>query len=202
MMNFLPLFLLLAFAALALVLPLVRLARAHGKWGIVGARDPVQKVMVASLMGAVGVALVWTLAFAFMAPGPLGVWVLDPIWAWLGLALGVLGMLLVAWAQLQMGASWRIGIPEESPGLVTSGIFAWVRHPIYTGLFAVTAGVVLMSPSPWSVMGGAWLISIIGIQARLEERYLHAVYGDAFTRWATEVGRFFPGVGRSSEQVA
>ena len=51
-----------------------------------------------------------------------------------------------------MGASWRIGVhPGERTELVTTGVFAHVRNPIFTAMAAAQAGVVLMvQPRPWS----------------------------------------------------
>jgi protein-S-isoprenylcysteine O-methyltransferase Ste14 len=103
---------------------------------------------------------------------------------------------LIVVAQAQMGASWRIGIDRAPTGLVTAGLFRHIRHPIYSGLFALLVALVLLTPSPWTIMGAAWLGSLIAIQARLEERHLEAVHGSAFRVWAARTGRFLPAIGR------
>src|SRR5512134_1040594 len=51
-----------------------------------------------------------------------------------GVLLCALGFALTVAAQLQMGASWRIGVDaRETTALVSSGIFGRIRNPIYSG---------------------------------------------------------------------
>ena len=55
-----------------------------------------------------------------------------------GLALMVLGVVLTLVAQVEMGSSWRVGVDStETTELVTTGLFGWVRNPIFTGMLAV-----------------------------------------------------------------
>lgn len=195
-MRWFPLLLLVGFGVLVLGLPLARLYRRYGAWGIARPKEPVHRAMVSALFAAVGLAVVWAVAVAWAGPEAVGVWILPAPVAWSGVALGAFGIGLVVTAQLHMGASWRIGISEERTGLVTSGLFAFVRHPIYTGLFALLGALVLLTPSAWTVMAALWIGSLIALQARLEEAHLAAAHGGAFSAWAARTGRFLPGVGR------
>ena len=195
-MRWLPLVFVLNFGLLALILPLARLRRRHGTWGVARPRDPVHWVMVRVLLIAVGLFLAWSVAVGTVAPELLDIW-RAPHWlSGVGVALGVVGLGLVVAAQLGMGASWRIGVPEERTGLVTNGLFAWIRYPIYTGLYALLAALVLLTPAPWTVMGALWLGSLLALQARLEEAHLARVHGAPFIAWASRTGRFLPGLGR------
>ena len=107
------------------------------------------------------------------------------------------GIALLAAAQLNMGASWRVGIKDgEAPGLVTGGLYRFCRHPIYLGLLAAIAGYTALLPTPLSL---ALLIGAYGgarAQAAAEEAYLIRTYGDAYRDYARRVGRFLPGLGR------
>ena len=195
-MRWLPLVFVLNFGILALILPLARLRRRHGTWGVARPRDPVHRVMVKALLSAVGLFLAWSVVAGLVSPEVLDIW-RGPGWlAGIGVALGVAGLGLVVAAQLGMGASWRIGVPKERTGLVTNGLFAWIRHPIYTGLYALLAALVLLTPAPWTVMGALWLGSLLALQARLEEAHLARVHGADFLSWAARTGRFLPGLGR------
>ena len=195
-MRWLPLVFVLNFGILALILPLARLRRRHGTWGVARPRDPVHRVMVKALLSAVGLFLAWSVVAGLVSPEVLDIW-RGPGWlAGIGVALGVAGLGLVVAAQLGMGASWRIGVPEERTGLVTTGLFAWIRHPIYTGLHALLLALVCFTPAPWTVMGALWLGSLLALQARLEEAHLARVHGADFLSWAARTGRFLPGLGR------
>ena len=195
-MRWLPLVFVLSFGVLALLLPLVRLRLQHGAWGVARPRDPVHRVMVFALLAAVALFFAWSVAVGLLPPARLHVWSAPPLLSQLGAGLGVLGLLLVIAAQTGMGASWRIGVPEERTGLVTTGLIALIRHPIYTGLYALLAALVLLTPSPWTVMGSLWLGSLLALQARLEEAHLARLHGETFMVWAQRTGRFLPGLGR------
>jgi protein-S-isoprenylcysteine O-methyltransferase Ste14 len=120
-----------------------------------------------------------------------------PMHGVLGLAVAAVAIALMVAAQLDMGASWRVGIDEGArPGLVTRGIYAWSRNPIYLAVFLMLAAFALLVPT-WPSL----LLAIgapIGFrrQAMFEESYLRRTYGDAFERYASRVGRFVPGLGR------
>lgn len=114
-----------------------------------------------------------------------------------GLALGIAGLVVVLFAQSAMGASWRIGVDDsERTDLVTAGLFRWIRNPIFTGMAAVSAGVVLMAPSLIAVLALVCLIAAIQIQVRVvEEPYLRRIHGGPYIRYTARAGRFLPGIG-------
>jgi len=97
-----------------------------------------------------------------------------------------------------MGASWRIGVDDtEHTRLVTTGVFAYVRNPIFTAMLATFAGLALMVPNPVAVTGYALLLAGVQAQVRaVEEPYLQQIHGRAYTDYTTRVGRFLPGIGR------
>jgi protein-S-isoprenylcysteine O-methyltransferase Ste14 len=114
-----------------------------------------------------------------------------------GLALSLAGSALMLVAQLQLGASWRIGIdPEARPGLVTHGLYAWVRNPIFSAvLLAWTGiGVLLAHPLAWAAIAAMALG--VRLQVAREERWLAQAYGAAWGAYAARVGRFTPWTGR------
>lgn len=115
-----------------------------------------------------------------------------------GVALAAASIVLVSVAQLQMGASWRIGVDHaETTELVSHGVFASIRNPIYTGMAAYGLAHIAMTPSPWAVVGAAAVVLGVQLQARaVEEPYLRALHGADFARWAERAGRFLPGLGR------
>lgn len=114
----------------------------------------------------------------------------------LGLALAVAGFLATLAGQAGMGASWRIGVdPAERTELVTSGIFAVVRNPIFTTMVAAQLGLLLVVPSWLSLLGLGCLTLAVQIQVRaVEEPYLRAVHGAAYRHYEASVGRFLPRV--------
>jgi len=91
-----------------------------------------------------------------------------------------------------MGASWRVGVPKEGPGaLVTHGLFAWSRNPIFVGLLGAMLALFLWSPHILSaaLLGGIWTLTLV--QVRIEEEALREKHGDAHEHYAAHVGRWF-----------
>lgn len=115
-----------------------------------------------------------------------------------GLVLTVIGIGATFYAQVAMGANWRIGLdPRERTQLVTSGPFALVRNPIFAAMLPTALGLTLLVPSWVAFTGLAGLLIALELQVRVvEEPYLLKVHGDAYARYAARVGRFVPGVGR------
>jgi len=87
-----------------------------------------------------------------------------------GVIIFLLGFILSMWARICLGKNW--GMPmsvKEKPELVTKGPYAYVRHPIYTGMIFAMLGTTL-------VVTIFWLIPFIILSAyfiyslKIEER--------------------------------
>jgi protein-S-isoprenylcysteine O-methyltransferase Ste14 len=103
----------------------------------------------------------------------------------LGLALYFMGL-------VRLGSSWRIGIDRERPGaLVTSGLFARIRHPLYGGILLATLGMALLTADvvSFAAMAAAW--TAVPIQARLEEEFLASLHPE-YAQYRARTGRFVP----------
>jgi len=114
-----------------------------------------------------------------------------------GLVLALAGFAATLAAQTGMGESWRIGVdPGERTRLVTTGVFAHVRNPIFTAMVVAQLGIVLMVPTWVSVLALLALVVAVQLQVRaVEEPYLRAVHGDAYGVYLAATGRFLPKVG-------
>ena len=124
------------------------------------------------------------------AMGPLQ-WIEGEIARSAGWALLALSLLWVIAAQAQMGSSWRIGIDGGTRApLVTTGLFAISRNPIFLGMRASLLGLFLVLPNAFSL---AILIAgeiLIQVQVRLEERHLSTAHHAEFQRYRAAVRRW------------
>ncbi|MEY9213263.1 isoprenylcysteine carboxylmethyltransferase family protein [Thermobifida halotolerans] len=115
-----------------------------------------------------------------------------------GAVLMLLGLVLVLLSQATMGASWRIGVEEtERTELVTHGVFAFARNPIFTGMGVLLTGQVLAVPSVLSAVALLVFAAAVQVQVRaVEEPYLLRTHGAAYRDYAARTGRFLPLLGR------
>jgi protein-S-isoprenylcysteine O-methyltransferase Ste14 len=183
---------------IALVWPTWRTWRRTRVFPVVFHREAetAQKVLGALLGLFLAALAAWSVLCAWLEPERLGILPLAAPWQAFGWLLFLGGLALTLVAQAQMGASWRIGIDDRPTQLVTGGLFAFSRNPIFSGMFLTLAGVVLISPAPWTLCGGGLALLVVSLQVRLEERKLAAIHGIAYMRYASRVGRFVPWLGR------
>ena len=89
----------------------------------------------------------------------------------------------------------RIAFPEpmEDAKLVTSGVFSYVRHPIYSGLILVGYGIGIGS-GPWpQLIFAIGLHAVLNYKAAFEEQYLVKKFKE-YKKYSSTTGRFFPKV--------
>jgi protein-S-isoprenylcysteine O-methyltransferase Ste14 len=172
--------------------------RRYGIWPIVFSREAARgQRVLGALFDALflGILAVGVLHVT-VGPQALGVWRLPAAVRIAGWLLLLSGAAVTLVAQRQMGASWRVGIDDRPTDLVTTGLFHYVRNPIFSGLLIFAAGVACLSPAWWSVV--AWILAALGLrfQVGFEEQHLIALHGDAYLAYAARAGRFVPLVGR------
>jgi protein-S-isoprenylcysteine O-methyltransferase Ste14 len=110
---------------------------------------------------------------------------------WIGVAFCTGGLGLLLWSLISFGRSFRVGIDVDRPDrLVTSGIFAISRNPIYVAFASVLLGQFLIFPN-WILllyMGAAtWLFHR---QILREEEYLKEHYGEEYANYCRRVRRY------------
>lgn len=127
-------------------------------------------------------------SFAFSAVAQNGVRLVPSV---ITDVLAFVSMAVLVYARLSLGRS--IGFVPANRGIVTSGIYRFVRHPMYTGIFIAFLAFVLRSYSPRNLMMASLIVALFMVKSIIEERVLHndpeyAAYLRR-VRW-----RWFPGV--------
>jgi len=151
------------------------------------------------LGAVVFLSLVWVSAsVAFVVNPALMGWsaLLLPAWLrWTGVAITFLALVLGEWAILSLilkDAYSGTVVIKDSQMLVTSGLYRWVRHPIYTTYFAWTLSFFLLTAN-WFI-GLALLAFSILLASRVEgeEAMLLERFGDEYRAYMRRTGRFLP----------
>lgn len=95
----------------------------------------------------------------------------SPILQVVGLILFASGLGLAVWARIYLGRNWGMPMTERAePGLVTSGPYRFVRHPIYSGLLLALLGTALATSLYWLIalaLLGAYFIYSATVEERL-----------------------------------
>ena len=102
------------------------------------------------------------------------------------------GFVLLGLASLGLGrALTPLPTPTASGDLVTTGLYRFVRHPIYSAVLAVVAGLVLRSGGGWRLVAGVALVVFFSVKARWEERRLVERF-PGYAEYARRTPRFVP----------
>ncbi len=111
--------------------------------------------------------------------------------SWVGVFFCLAGLSLLLWSLISFGQSFRVGIDTEHPDkLITSGVFAFSRNPIYVAFAFILLGQFLIF-SNWILLvymgAGVWLFHR---QVLREEDYLKKHYGKEYLEYCNRVRRY------------
>ena len=112
---------------------------------------------------------------------------------WLGFLFVLGGLLLALWARVSLGRNWsgRVML-KEGHELVTSGPYAWVRHPIYTAFLAMFLGTAMQSGALGAYLGVVLVFISCWIKLKREERLMLKEFPDTYPAYAVRVKRLIP----------
>ena len=117
-----------------------------------------------------------------------GGWLNNPlIFGWNGAVIGVwltlIGMIIViiGWHQI-----------HRATGLVTSGIYKYIRHPQYTGFFLVMTGWLLHWETTLTLVMYPFLVLMYYLLARKEDTELKKEFGNEYEIYRHKTPMFLP----------
>jgi protein-S-isoprenylcysteine O-methyltransferase Ste14 len=99
-------------------------------------------------------------------------------------ALLILGIWLVS-------AGWDL-VYESKRQLVTTGVYAYMRHPQYTGIFIITLGFMIQWPAITTLILWPFVIQMYFRLARKEERDVMEKYPVRYREYKASTPMFFP----------
>jgi protein-S-isoprenylcysteine O-methyltransferase Ste14 len=66
--------------------------------------------------------------------------------------------------------------PRKDGHLVKTGVYRFLRHPVYTGMLIAVIGLFLKKPTVAVAAAGATVVVFLIVKVRFEEKLLHAAY--------------------------
>lgn len=103
-----------------------------------------------------------------------------PIPNTIGVVLSAIGIGIAIWARRHLGRNW--GMPmmvRENTELVTTGPYAYVRHPIYSGMLLAMLGSSLVKGISWLILFVLFGVYFV-LGALAEERTMTRKFPEAY----------------------
>ena len=119
-----------------------------------------------------------------------------PALAWLGVLVFAVSLWLFHRTHKDLGRNWSVSLDiRESHKLITHGVYALVRHPMYSAFWLWAIAQALLLPN-W-VAGFAGIVGF-GIlffgRVGEEERLMCAAFGDEYRAYMRRTSRVLPGL--------
>lgn len=121
-----------------------------------------------------------------------------PAWArWVGVGIGVAAGALLTWTFCNLGENLTdTVVTRNKHTLITTGPYAWIRHPFYTAAALAMVANALVAANWFILATGVAVFVLLVIRLRTEEANLIARFGDAYRAYAARTGRFVPRLGK------
>ena len=110
--------------------------------------------------------------------GESRIWEVGNNFAYGLIVVTLLGLLLTWLARIHLGRLWSSAITrKERHRLVDTGPYAFVRHPIYTGIITALVATAAIEATLAALVGATLICSGLWLKARAEERFLMVELG-------------------------
>jgi protein-S-isoprenylcysteine O-methyltransferase Ste14 len=132
-----------------------------------------------------------------------------PFVEYVGIALTTFGVAFAIWARALLGTNWSAQVTiKVDHTLIVKGPYAYVRHPLYTGLLIGGLGTALVAGKWRALIGFALAVVGLSLKANKEEAMLRSEFQNDYTEYRRHTGFLLPGLRsvskgrRSSESPA
>ena len=126
-------------------------------------------------------------------------WLYHQLWPtgllpfWLGAAITIAGLLFAVWARQYLGRNWSSSVTiKQGHELITTGPYAVVRHPIYTGILTGFLGVAIAMSQVRGFIVPALFFLAFWLKLRREEQFMRSQFGDVYTTYAHHTSALVP----------
>jgi len=111
-----------------------------------------------------------------------------------------LGNLLMIGGLVILGRGWFL-IHRAQGSLVTHGLYRWVRHPQYTGLFLLTVGMLIQWPTVVTLLMWPILVWTYYRLARREEEELILLFRERYEDYRRVTPAFWPAFSKRKKEL-
>jgi protein-S-isoprenylcysteine O-methyltransferase Ste14 len=114
----------------------------------------------------------------------------------LGISLTAAGIGLAIWARFYLGQNWSSAVSiKVGHQLIRGGPYAWVRHPIYSGILLAITGTALGRGKPVGLLSIAMFWLGFSIKSGMEEKFMLQTFGTEYEEYTRTTGALIPKLG-------
>jgi protein-S-isoprenylcysteine O-methyltransferase Ste14 len=126
-------------------------------------------------------------------------WLYRPVWRagfwpfWLGAAVTVSGLLFAVWAREHLGRNWssQVSIKQDHE-LITTGPYAVVRHPIYTGILVGFLGLAIALSEVRGFVVFVLFFLVFWAKLSKEEQWMSSQFGETYAKYVDRTAALVP----------
>ena len=109
------------------------------------------------------------------------------------ITLTAFGIAFAIWARFYLGQNWSSAVSVKvGHELIRTGPYAWVRHPIYSGLILAMIGTAIARREPRGFVSVALLWLGFWIRSRMEEQFMRKTFGPEYEDYSQSTGALIP----------
>lgn len=110
----------------------------------------------------------------------------------IGLVVSIVGVFVVIIALLQLKTNLSpFPSPKSNATLIKTGLYKFIRHPIYTGIILATFGFAIYMESSYKIIISLGLYLLFYFKSKYEEDRLSNTFPD-YKSYKKGAARFFP----------
>ena len=119
-----------------------------------------------------------------------------PWQTWIGAGVAVAALVMFALTHKALGRNWSVSLEiREKHKLITSGVYARVRHPMYTAFWLWALAQALLLPNWFAGLSGiVGFGTLYAFRVAHEERLMIEAFGDEYRDYMARTARLVPWV--------
>jgi len=110
-----------------------------------------------------------------------------------GLSIALAGGVIACWSRYLLGKNWSVSVQEkQNHSLIQTGLYKYVRHPIYTGLLLLFAGNALIVGDYRGIVATGIVFCAFWHKLKKEEKLLTELFNHEYLDYKTKTKAIIP----------
>ena len=112
---------------------------------------------------------------------------------WIGAPVTIVGLLFAVCARQYLGNNWSSSVTiKQGHELITTGPYALVRHPIYTGILTGFVGTAIALSQVRGIVGFVVIFGVLWAKLGTEEDWMRSQFGETYATYSQRTAALLP----------